>query len=97
MLAQKQPQAVNVTVLAAKVAWRVTINILCIDVHFFLDKCFDDVKVSSNARNMKWGSQVFGSAVKVAAKFRKNLDQLNVTFVGCHMHWGPTIAVTFVK
>ena len=69
MLAQKQPQAVNVTILAAKVAWRVTINILGIDVHFLLDKCLDDVKVSSNACNMKWRSQVFGSAVKVAAKF----------------------------
>lgn len=46
---------------------------------------------------MKWRTQILGSTVQIAAKVSKHFNKLDVTFVGRHVHRGPTITVAFIK
>lgn len=97
MLSQQQTEALDVSVLAAKMARRVSIDVLSVKIDLFIDECFDYVEISTNASHVKWRAQILGSTVQIASKVRKHFNKLDVTFVCRHVHWGPTITVAFIK
>jgi hypothetical protein len=97
MLFQKQAQAVDVAVLAAEMARRVPIHILRVDVHLFLDQGLDHAEIAANASHMQRSTKILGPAVEITAKFRKDFDKFDMSFVCCHMHRCPPIAIALVK
>lgn len=94
---QQQTQAVNVTILTAEVAGRIPIDVLGIDIDLFLNEILNYVQVAANAGHMQGRPQILGAAVKIPAEFGKDLDQLNVAFVGCHVHRSPAVTVALVQ
>ena len=96
VLPKKQTEAVDVAVFTAKVARRIAVEVLGVNVYFFLNQGFDDVEVTTDTCNMQWRPKILGPAVQVATKLREHFNQLDMAFVRRHMHRGPAITIAFV-
>lgn len=58
VLSQQQTEALDVSVLATKMTRRVPIDVLSVQVDFFVDQSFDYVEISTNAGHVQRCAQV---------------------------------------
>lgn len=67
-------------VFRAEVAWRVAVDILCVDVGSVLDQSLDDAEVASEACDVQRRAEVVRSGVDLGSELDEYLDERRVAF-----------------
>lgn len=81
------------SIFCAEVSWSVSIYIFCVKISTSHKKSLDNPEVASDACDMEWGPEVFGSRVNQRAIFDQYLNKLDMTFTCSHMKRSPAISV----